>query len=436
MFTRSSIKKIEENIVETAEGYWEKLGPGLTTGAADDDPSGIATYSQTGAKYGLGFVWLALFTYPLIGIVQEMCARIGLVTGKGLAGIIKTYYPRWILYSLTLLLFAANAFNIGADLGAMAQATRLLTPALPAWLLVILFTFLSLYLQIFTSYKTYAKYLKWLALVLFSYIFTAFTLKLDWGDIIYHTLIPQFPLNRDSILLLGAVLGTTISPYLFFWQTSQEIEAKNMHTDSSPRPAKIVVEIDTKEMKDMRVDVWSGMFISNIVMFFIMVVCAVTLFPHGITNINSAADAAAALLPLAGKGAYLLFAVGIIGSGLLAIPILAASTSYAISESMQWGYGLNKKFREAHAFYGVIILSMIVGLLLNFIGLDPIKALIYSAFANCLVAPPALIFVILVSKNKKIMGKHTNSNVTTLLGWVITAIMIAASIGTLVAFWL
>ncbi|MFA6297098.1 MAG: Nramp family divalent metal transporter [Candidatus Paceibacterota bacterium] len=427
-------KNIEATILKDAEAYWEKLGPGLTTGAADDDPSGIATYSQTGAKYGLSFLWLAILTYPLMAVVQEMCARIGIVTGRGLAATIRHNYPKWILYFLTAFLFAANTFNIGADLGAMAAAIQLLIPQFPFWSLVIGFTLLSLYFQIFTSYRTYAKYLKWLALVLFSYVITAFGLRLNWGEIFYHTFIPQFSLNKESLLLVAAVLGTTISPYLFFWQPAQEIEEKILHGENTVHKRR---KVATNEIKNMRVDVWSGMFVSNIVMFFIIIVCSFTLFSNGITNINTASEAALALRPLAGDGAYLLFALGIIGSGLLSIPILAGSASYAISETFNWRLGLYHKFKQAWAFYGVIIASMIVGLLLNFIGLDPIKALIYSAVGNCIVAPFALFFIVIISSSKKIMGEeHVNKPFTTFLGWVTVVIMALTSIGTLLSFFI
>ena len=280
--------------------YFRKLGPGLTTGAADDDPSGIATYSQAGASHGFNFLWMALFTYPLMVVVQEMCARIGMITGRGLAANIREYYPKWLLYFITAILFGANAFNIGADLGAMAEATRLLFPSFPFALLVIFFTVASLGLQIFTSYKTYSKYLKWLSFALFAYIITAFTLSLDWGNILTKTVLPSLSFNKETWLLMAAILGTTISPYLFFWQTSQEVEEKIMiRNNKEIGETEALEQVSPEEISDMRTDVVSGMFISNLVMFFIMVVCASTLFNNGITNINSAADAAAALRPLA-----------------------------------------------------------------------------------------------------------------------------------------
>lgn len=457
---KSALIAIEEKPMKAArvaEGYWKKLGPGLTTGAADDDPSGIATYSQTGAQFGNQFVWLALFTYPLMSVAQEMCARIGLVTSRGLAANIRLHYPKWILYILTFLLFAANTFNIGADLGAMAQATQLVMPSLPFWALVIFFTLFSLGLQIFTSYKTYAKYLKWLALILFAYIFTAFAVNLDWAAIGKALIVPHVEFNREGILLLAAILGTTISPYLFFWQTSQEVEEKILHgqvieetvevlsvsdtegniieVDAATKKEEVAIpvisEVSDQEMKDMRLDVWSGMLISNVVMFFIIIVCSATLFTHGITNIETAADAAEALRPLAGNFAYILFAVGIIGTGLLAVPILAGSTSYALAESFRWTSGLHHKLKEAYAFYGVIIAAMLVGLGLNFIGLDPIKALIYSAVANCIVAPVVLVFIVRLSSNPDVMGKYVSGPKTRFVGWIITALMTIVAIATI-----
>jgi NRAMP (natural resistance-associated macrophage protein)-like metal ion transporter len=414
--------------------YFKKLGPGLTTGAADDDPSGIATYSQAGASHGFNFLWMALFTYPLMFVVQEMCARIGMITGRGLAANIREYYPKWLLYFITALLFGANAFNIGADLGAMAEATRLLFPSFPFVLLVIFFTVASLGLQIFTSYKTYSKYLKWLSFALFSYIITAFTLSLNWGDILVKAVLPSLSFSKETWLLIAAILGTTISPYLFFWQTSQEVEEKIMSRNNKEIEATDVPEqVGPEEISNMRTDVASGMFISNLVMFFIMVVCASTLFNHGITNINTAADAAAALRPLAGHWASLLFAVGIIGAGLLAVPILAGSAAYAVSESLKLKFGLYNKLHEATAFYGIIALSMIVGFSLNFIGLDPIKALIYSSIANCVVAPFVLILIVKIASNKSIMGNNVNKRFTTFGGWVVVVIMSVVSLGILVA---
>ena len=412
--------KKKVGLVQRGKNYWHMLGPGLTTGASDDDPSGIATYSQTGAQYGFQLLWLAALTFPLMAVVQEMCARIGLVTGRGLAGTIRRYFPKKLLILCTLLLFSANVFNIGADLGAMAKAVQLLWPQVDFALLVVGFAALSMLLQIFMPYARYAKYLKWLAMVLLAYVASAILANLNWGEVLSKAFIPSIEFNKDQLLLICAILGTTISPYLFFWQTSQEVEEgiKNGQTTIKMRQG-----TDSKQLREMRVDVWSGMFLSNLVMFFIIAACGAILFPNGVTHITSAAQAAEALRPFAGDATYILFAAGIIGTGLLAIPVLAASSSYAMAESFKWREGLYRPWRQAVAFYMVIIVSMAIGLGLNFIGLDPIQALIYSAVANGLVAPVVLLFIVLIASNKKIMGQWVNSKVNTIIGWAVIALM-------------
>ena len=403
--------------------YWRTLGPGLTTGAADDDPSGIATYSQTGAQYGFGLLWLAAFTFPLMAVIQEMCARVGLVTGRGLASNIRKHFSHKILYVSTLLLFAANTFNIGADLGVMAKTLQLLNPSFNFVFLIIAVTVLLLGLQIFIPYNRYAKYLKWLSLVLFAYVASAILANLDWANVLKHAVVPSMTFGKDQILLICAILGTTISPYLFFWQTSQEIEEEIAHGQTTL----IQRQVTTKEqIHNMRIDVWSGMFFSNIVMFFIIAACGAILFPHGITNITSAAQAAEALRPFAGEWTYSLFTIGILGTGMLAIPVLAGSSSYAISESFNWREGLSKKLKSAYAFYGIIIISMIIGLCVNFIGLNPIKVLIYSAVANGVVAPLVLLPMVIISSNKKIMGAWVNNKTTMVIGWLVIVIMAVA----------
>lgn len=409
-------------IKKTVE-YWNVLGPGLTTGASDDDPSGIATYSQTGAKYGFQLLWLAPLTFPLMAMVQEMCARIGIVTGRGLAGNIRVHYSRKVLYVTTMLLFAANAFNIGADLGAMAKGVQLLRPGMNFGLLVGGFAAACLLLQIFLPYARYAKYLKWLAMILLTYVASALLTHLNWHDLGRSTIKPSIHFTKDQLLLICAILGTTISPYLFFWQTSQEIESEvaTGHLTIASRQGS-----DRKAIRAMRLDVWSGMLLSNVVMFFIIAACGAILFPQGITNINSAAQAAEALRPFAGEATYWLFALGIIGTGLLAIPVLAGASSYAVSESFRWKGGLGSKLKQAHAFYGIIIFSVLIGLALNFVGLDPIKALIYSAVANGIVAPIVLALIVSLSSKKHIMGEWTNRRTTTWIGWLITAMMAVA----------
>jgi NRAMP (natural resistance-associated macrophage protein)-like metal ion transporter len=424
-------KSVNNKLVKKSENYWKTLGPGLTTGASDDDPSGIATYSQTGAQFGFQFLWMGVWLYPLASIVQEMCARIGLVTGRGLAGNIRIHYSKRVLYWCAMLLFVANTINIGADLGAMAKAAQLLNPDLSFAALVIGFSVFSLGLQIFTPYARYARYLKWLALVLFSYIASALLAHLDWHTIFQHSYIPSFTFTKESFIIICAILGTTISPYLFFWQTSQEVEDQIMRGKTTLRLRRAALA--KQQVKDMRVDVWSGMFLSQIVMFFIIAACGGVLYQHGITEIKTAADAALALKPFAGDATYFLFAAGIIGTGLLAIPVLAASSSYTIAESFRWKEGLNRKLGQASAFYGVIIISMLVGLGINFIGIDPIKALIYAAVANALVAPIILFLIVRMSSSHKIMGKWRTGPISRLVGWFTTAAMTVSGIAAIIA---
>jgi NRAMP (natural resistance-associated macrophage protein)-like metal ion transporter len=428
--TISENTKKEETIFEEGKEYLKKIGPGIITGAADDDPSGITTYSQAGAQYGTSLLWLAAWVYPLVSVVQEMCARIALVTGRGLAANIKSAYSRKILYVCTILLFFANILNIGADLGAMAKAVQLIYPKISFIFLVIFSGIAGLYLEIFIPYRKYAKYLKWLVFAVFGYIFTGFIIHMDWSLLLHDGFIPQITFSKTQILLITGILGTTISPYLFFWETSQEVEeqiADGKTTAHSRRGTNI------SEIKKMRVDIWGGMFLSNLVMFFIIAVCANTLFSNGITDIDTASEAARALAPLAGNFASLLFAIGIIGTGLLAIPVLAGSTAYAISESFGWKEGLYRKWKTAHAFYGVIIVSIIIGILINFIGIDPIKALIYSAIANGIIAPVILIFIVLISANRKIMGHFKNSLLINIIGWTTTIIMGVTAVAAIIS---
>lgn len=415
-------------LIEKIRGSWKILGPGLTTGAADDDPSGIATYSQAGAQHGFRFLWMSVFSFPLMAVVQEMCARIALVTGRGLAANIRLHFPRKMLYGSTGLLFFANALNIGADLGMMAAAAKLLIPQMPFAFGVIFFAVLSLILQIFIPYNKYAKILKYFAFVLLAYIVSALLVDLPLPEILRGTFIPTIHFDKDTLLLITAILGTTISPYLFFWQTSQEVEEKIK--DGKTRA---VDRLGTtkNEVKNMRIDVWFGMFFSNIVMFFIIAACAATLHKSGVTNIATAADAAQALLPIAGPYASLLFTVGIIGTGLLAIPVLAGSTAYAMAESFRWREGLFYTLRQARAFYGIIIISVVVGLLINFFNLDPIRVLIFSAVINGIIAPFIIFFIVKISSNKKIMGEWVNSKSRACIGWTVFILMVLAAVGAL-----
>lgn len=422
--------KKKETILEEGEDYIKKLGPGLITGAADDDPAGIATYSQAGAQFGTNLLWLSVWTLPFMITIQEMCARIALVTGNGLAANIKHSYRKEILYILTIFLLIANIFNIGANLGAMAKAFQLITPGISFTFLIIVIGVVCLILPIIIPYRKYARYLKWLVITLFSYVITGFIIHMDWSILLQHSLIPHITFSKSQILLITAILGTTISPYLFFWQTSQEVEeeiADGKTTVHSRRGT------NSTEIKKMQKDIWTGMFLSNLIMFFIIAVCANTLFVNGITNIETAADAALALLPFAGSFAAILFAIGIIGTGMLAVPVLASSTSYAISESFGWKEGLYRRFKKARAFYIIIIFSIMVGIILNFVGIHPIKALIYSAIINGIIAPIVIIFIVHISSDHKIMGHYKNSKLQKIIGWLTIFIMSITAIAAIVS---
>jgi NRAMP (natural resistance-associated macrophage protein)-like metal ion transporter len=414
--------------LKKAKSFWYLLGPGLTTGASDDDPSGIATYSQTGAQYGFSLLWLAAFTFPFMAVIQEICARIGLVTGRGLAANIRVHFGRKILYVSTLLLFCANTFNIGADIGAVANAVQLLVPNFNFTLLAIGFTLLILLLQIFTPYVKYARYLKWLALVLFAYILSAILAHPAWPTVIKYSIIPTITFSKNQLILITAILGTTITPYLFFWQSSQEVEEEIAIGETTIKQRK---GSSKGEIKKMRIDVWFGMFLSNVTMFFIIAACASVLFKHGITNITTATQAAEALRPFAGNDSFLLFAVGIIGMALLAIPVMAGASAYAISESIGKRQGLNKKLKQGTAFYGVIIISMLLGLSMNFFGINPIKALIYSAVLNGVVAPVIIVLILIIARNKHIMGEWKNGKISSSIGWILAIMMGVAGIATI-----
>jgi len=371
-------------------------------------------------------LWMAPFTFPLMSLVQEMCARIGLVTGRGLAANIRIHFPKWVLYLCTALLFFANTLNIGADIGAMARSTQLVLPGINFATLVFGFAFVSLGLQIFVSYEKYARYLKWLALVLLSYILSALSVNLDFKELLRNAVIPTFEFTKDQIIIVAAILGTTISPYLFFWQTSQEVEENILKGQTSVKLRREAVTDD--EIKSMRLDVVSGMFLSNLVMFFIIAAAASTLFANGITSIQTVEEAASAI---AGDQAFLLFMLGVVGTGMLAIPVLAGSASYAMSESFGWKFGLYKKLKEANAFYGIIIISTFLGVALNFVGINPLKALILAAVVNGLVAPVILVLILLLSSNRKIMGARSNHRVAKIFGWGITIIMALVGAATI-----
>jgi NRAMP (natural resistance-associated macrophage protein)-like metal ion transporter len=396
------------------------LGPGLITGASDDDPSGIATYSQAGASFGLSTLWTAIITFPLMVSIQEMCARIGLITAKGLTGTIKTHYPRPVLYLVLLFSFPAIVMNIGADIAGMGAVGNLLFPSIHATLFSIFFTVLLLAMLIFLPYKKIAAVLKYLCVVLLVYLVVPFLYKQDWTIVLKATFIPTIIYNKEFISILVAILGTTISPYLFFWQATMEVEKMNHQ--------KKQLVVRKRTLDAIKQDVDFGMLFSNLVMFFIILTAGTVLFKGGIHSIDTVEQAAQALRPLAGNSAYLLFALGIIGTGLLAIPVLSGSLSYIITETFGWEQGLDKKFYEAKAFYGIIATSLILGLLLNYIGISPVHALIYSAVLYGLTAPVLIAVILHICNNKKVMGEHTNGRISNVFGIAALTLMTGAAI--------
>ncbi len=409
------------------------LGPGLTTGAADDDPSGIATYSQTGAQFGYGQLWTALYMLPFMIGVQEACARIGIVTGKGITANIKAHYSPKVVYFTVSLLLVANVINIGADLGAMAAAAALIIP-LPFVVWTLLFTVSILLLEIFTTYKVYARILKWLALSLLAYPVTVFIIHMPWFEVIKATFIPHIEFNFAFFFIITGVLGTTISPYMLFWQTSQEVEdvkEKNWIKNGIP-------QIRKSNIKRMRIDNNAGMIISEITTWCILVVTGTVLHNSGITDIQTSADAAKALEPLvhsfphAGYLSKLIFSVGIIGLGFLAVPILSGSAAYAVSEAVNWESGFNLKLKKAHGFYGIIIIATIVGLIMNFTGIHPIKALVYTAVLNGIASVPLIFLLIKIAGNKTIMGEYKSGLLSKIILWITFIAMTSAAIATLI----
>jgi len=400
--------------------FWKLLGPGLVTGASDDDPSGIATYSQAGAAFGLSTLWTALITFPLMASIQEMCARIGLVTSHGLAGTIKNNYSKPVLYLMLLFSFPAIVMNIGADIAGMGAVGNLLFPSIHAIYFSIFFTAILLVLIIYLPYQKIASVLKYLCLVLLVYFVVPFLYKQDLLAILKATFIPTIKFDKNFIIILVAILGTTISPYLFFWQATMEVEDMKQNNKS--------LVVNKRIIHEMKQDVDFGMLFSNLTMFFIILTTGTVLFNGGINQIDTVEQAALALKPLAGNLAYLLFAVGVIGTGLLAIPVLSGSLSYIITETFGWKEGLNRKFNKAKAFYIIIAISLILGLSLNYIGISPIKALIYSAILYGLTAPVLIGIILHISNNKKIMGKFTNGKTSNTLGFVTLVLMTVAAV--------
>jgi NRAMP (natural resistance-associated macrophage protein)-like metal ion transporter len=408
------------------KSFLSKLGPGLITGASDDDPSGIATYSQTGAQFGYTMMWLMLFSWPLMIAIQEICARIGRVTGVGIAANMRKHYPAPLLYAIVSLLCLANVFNLGADIGAMGAAGQLLLggPILP---FVFFFSVVSLLLQMYVPYTKYVNYLKWLTVALFAYVLTAFVAHVDWGHALHATILPSLYFNGRYFTTLIAVLGTTISPYLFFWQASEE--AEDVRDNRKEHALKWAPWQAQEQFERIRVDTVVGMGFSNLVALFIILTTAATLHVAGITDIQTSAEAAKALEPLAGRFAFVLFALGIIGTGLLAVPVLAGSAAYGVAEAFKWRASLERRPREARRFYGVLAVATLIGLALNFVGINPIRALFWSAVLNGIVSVPLMVVTMLMAANPKVMGQFTLPRGLKAVGWIATLVMLAASVG-------
>jgi NRAMP (natural resistance-associated macrophage protein)-like metal ion transporter len=424
--TANRIASAKPNIRKT---LLQKLGPGLITGAADDDPSGIATYSQVGAMFGYSMMWLMLLSYPLMIAIQEICARIGRVTGVGIAANMRKHYPASLLYAIVSLLCLANVFNLGADIGAMGAAAQLLLggPLIP---FVVGFSVVSLLLQMYVRYTQYVKYLKWLTIVLFSYVLTAFVANVSWGQALRATFVPSLTFNVKYFSALIAVLGTTISPYLFFWQASEE--AEDVQDNRKEHPLKWAPWQARKQFERIRLDTVVGMGFSNMVSLFIILTTAATLHAAGITEIQSSAQAAKALEPLAGRFAFDLFAVGIVGTGLLAVPVLAGSAAYGVAEAFKWRARLARQPHEAKRFYGVLAVATLIGLALNFVGINPIRALFWSAVINGVVSVPLMVVTVRMAVNPKVMGQFTLPLRLRVVGWIAIMVMLAASIGLFV----
>jgi NRAMP (natural resistance-associated macrophage protein)-like metal ion transporter len=398
---------------------WKKLGPGLVTGASDDDPSGIATYSQAGAAYGLSTLWTAIIAFPLMASIQQMCARIGLVTSQGLTGTLKKNYPRPVLYLMLIFSFPAIVMNIGADIAGMGAVGNLLFPAVDANYFSVMFTIILLGLIIYLPYQKIASVLKYLCIVMLVYFIVPFLYKQDIAEILKATFIPTIKFDKSFVSILVGILGTTISPYLFFWQASVEVE------EMKHRKKHLIV--NKKVIHEMNQDVDFGMTVSGFVMYFIILTTGTVLYNGGVHQIDTVEQAAMALKPLAGNMAYLLFAIGVIGTGLIAIPVLSGSLSYIFTETFGWEQGLDKKFHEAKAFYTIIAISLVLGLSLNYVGISPIKALIYTAILYGLTAPVLIAIILHISNNKKIMGNNVNGRLSNILGFAALIIMTVAA---------
>jgi NRAMP (natural resistance-associated macrophage protein)-like metal ion transporter len=410
--------------------FLSRLGPGLITGASDDDPSGIGTYTQAGAALGYATLWTAIVTLPLMIVVQHVCAKIGMCSGRGLAGVLKRYYSKKLLYPVVLGLVIANTINAGADIAAIAAAINIFIP-IPISALVLPIAVAIVALQVWGSYKLIVTVFKWLTLSLFAYVIAAFLAGPDWYAVAKATFVPQISLTKEYATTLVAILGTTISPYLFFWEASEEVEEEKSEGRRTLSARKGATDA---EIKTEKIDTIVGMLFCNVVFYFVILAAGATLHVSGRTDIQSATEAAQALRPLAGNLATVLFAIGLIGAGLLAVPVLTGSAAFAVAETFGWKSGLDEKPRHAMKFYGVIAASTLVGVAIDFLGINPISALFWTAVINGVVAPPLLVVVMLVSSNKRVMGKRTNGQFTKIVGWLAAAIMFAAAIGMIVTW--
>jgi NRAMP (natural resistance-associated macrophage protein)-like metal ion transporter len=407
------------------------IGPGIITGASDDDPSGIATYSQVGSQFGLGMLWTMVFTYPLMSGIQEICAQVGRVTGHGLAASLRKHFPKWVLHAAVGLLLLANTINIGADIGAMGAGLHLLVGG-PVLMFVLGFGLSCLGLQVFIPYRRYVPYLKWLCLGLFAYVGIMFVVKIPWPAVLHATFLPRIPFTRVGLTAIVAILGTTISPYMFFWQASEEVEEQLL--DPTDKALLKAPSQGIRQLGTMRSGTWIGMAFSNVVAFFIILTAALVLNAHGIKDIQTSSQAAEALRPVAGRFAFLLFSLGIVGTGLLAVPVLAGSSAYAFGEAYRWPVGLEKKPLAARGFYWVIAVSTLVGVGLNAVHLDPVKALFWSAVVNGVVAAPLMVIIMLLASRRDVMGTFTLSRRLRALGWTATVVMAAVTVGMFVTF--
>lgn len=396
-------------------------GPGLITGASDDDPSGLATYTQAGAQFGFQTLWTALITFPLMAAIQGMCARIGLVTSQGLTGTLRKHYPRWLMYTMLAFSFPAIVLNIGADVEGMAAVSHMLLPVIPIFCYSIFYSLLLVYLIIRLPFQRIASILKWLCMVLFLYLLVPFIVHVRWGQVLRFTFIPAIHFDKDFLNILVAILGTTISPYLFFWQATIEAEDAHVHQ----------VIVNKRALKDMRADVNLGMLFSNLVTFFIILTAGAVLFPHGIRQVDTIEQAAKALEPLTGPLTYFIFSIGVVGTGLLAVPVLAGSIAYIVGETFNVPQGLDKKLREAPVFYGTLAGAVLLGLLVNFMGIGPVQALIWTAVLYGLTAPVMIVVVMHIANNRAIMGEYTNSSLQNILGGLCFILMTAAAVGLL-----